>query len=90
VTELKWATTLTKSSLLIVVEMIPRRKLKKLFPRDAMQPLIDGSTKEQVNSTNENTNSIFLGYFFFFSLLHHIKLQFIYVKTLSFKNYANK
>jgi hypothetical protein len=45
-----------QKSLFITDEMCTRRKLKGLFARDAMQPLIDGSTKEQVSSTNENTD----------------------------------
>jgi hypothetical protein len=46
-----------KLTLFTVEEMYTSRKLKELFPREAMQPLIDGSTNEQVSSTNENTNS---------------------------------
>jgi hypothetical protein len=42
----------------VEIIMYRRRKLKELFAKDAMQPLIDGSTNEQViSSTNENTNS---------------------------------
>jgi hypothetical protein len=44
-------------TLFTVGERYKRRKLRELFAKDAMQPLIDGSTNEQVSSTNENTNS---------------------------------
>ncbi len=50
-------------TLFTVGEMYTRRKLKELFPKDAMQPLIDGSTNEQVSSTNEK-HKLFLGFFF--------------------------
>ncbi|XP_062177897.1 protein SIEVE ELEMENT OCCLUSION B-like isoform X3 [Alnus glutinosa] len=32
-----------------IEEIIAKRKLKELFPMDAMQPLVDGSTNEQVS-----------------------------------------
>jgi hypothetical protein len=64
--------------------MFARRKLKELFARDAMQPLIDGSTNEQViSSTNENTKSSYDFFFLFLTfaphnIAAHICLDFIF------------